>query len=163
MFVVCYVGSWKWKLDKGFHWGYNDCLKKEAQSYKMQRPSHNQPHRTSKKIIARILGWRTERIIEDALGEDQFGFRRGRRTRDTIAMLRIIPERSSDMYRELLPSFINSQKISDRVKERKLVQILNRLGIDFRDRRLISKWYMDQSVKIKLDQKEKKCEDWKTS
>jgi hypothetical protein len=30
------------------------------------------------KIVARILRRRIERKIEDALGEDQFGFRRGK-------------------------------------------------------------------------------------
>jgi hypothetical protein len=45
------------------------------------------------KIVARILRRRIERKIEDALGEDQFGFRRGKGTRDTIGMLRITSER----------------------------------------------------------------------
>jgi hypothetical protein len=42
------------------------------------------------KIVAKILRRRIERKIEVVLGEDQFGFRRGKRTRDTIEMLRII-------------------------------------------------------------------------
>jgi len=63
----------------------------------------------------------TEKKIEDVLGEDQFGFRRGRGTRDRIAILRIISERSSDIDRELYASYINSHKTSDRVNGRKLV------------------------------------------
>jgi hypothetical protein len=46
------------------------------------------------KIIARIIRRRIERKTEDALGEDQFGFTRGKRTRDAIGMLRIISERT---------------------------------------------------------------------
>ena len=42
------------------------------------------------KIVAKILRRRIEKKIEDVLGEDQFGFRRGRGTRDAIWMLRII-------------------------------------------------------------------------
>ena len=42
------------------------------------------------KIVAKILRRRIERKIEDVLGEDQFGFRRGKGTRDAIWMLRII-------------------------------------------------------------------------
>jgi hypothetical protein len=45
------------------------------------------------KIVARLLR-RIERKNEDGLGEDQFGFRRGRETGDAIGMLRIISERS---------------------------------------------------------------------
>ena len=36
------------------------------------------------KIIAKILRRRIEKKIEDVLGEDQFGFRRGKGTRDAI-------------------------------------------------------------------------------
>jgi hypothetical protein len=44
------------------------------------------------KIVARILRRKIERKTEDALGEDQFGFRRGIGTRDAIGLLRIISE-----------------------------------------------------------------------
>ena len=47
------------------------------------------------KIIAKILRRRIEKKIEDVLGEDQFGFRRGKGTRDAIGMMRIIAERTS--------------------------------------------------------------------
>ena len=39
------------------------------------------------KIIAKILRRRIETEIEDVLGEDQFGFRRGKGTRDAIGMM----------------------------------------------------------------------------
>ena len=68
------------------------CVHKEATSYKMQRPSHNQPYRTHNKDSSKILRRRTEKKIEDVLGEDQSGFRRGKGTRDAIGMLRIMSE-----------------------------------------------------------------------
>ena len=46
------------------------------------------------KIVAKILRRRIEKKIEDVLREDQFGFRRGKGTRDAIGMLRIISERT---------------------------------------------------------------------
>ena len=42
------------------------------------------------KIVAKILRRRMEKKIEVVLGEDQFGFRRGKGTRNAIGMLRII-------------------------------------------------------------------------
>jgi hypothetical protein len=39
-----------------------------------------------------ILKRRIERKIEDTLGEDQFGFIRGKGMRDVIGMMRIIAE-----------------------------------------------------------------------
>jgi hypothetical protein len=46
------------------------------------------------KTVARILRRRIERKTEDTLRGDQFGFRRGKGTRDAIGMLRIISERT---------------------------------------------------------------------
>jgi len=44
------------------------------------------------KIIAKICRRRIERKIEDVLGEDQFGFRRGKETRDVTGMMKKIAE-----------------------------------------------------------------------
>jgi hypothetical protein len=59
------------------------------------------------KIAARKLRRRTERKIEDVLGENQFGFRRGKGNWFAIGMLRIIAERTLDMDQELCACFID--------------------------------------------------------
>ena len=46
------------------------------------------------------------------------------------------------------------QKVFDRVNWTKLMQILTRTGIDWRERNLISKLYMSQRVKVRLDRGE---------
>jgi len=56
------------------------------------------------KIVAKILRRRIENKIEDVLGKDQFGFRRGKGTRDAIGMLRIISERTLEIDDELFAS-----------------------------------------------------------
>ena len=67
-------------------------LKKKTQATKCS------DHRTvslithTAKIIVRIHRRMIERKIEDVLGKDQFGFRRGKGTRDAIGMMRIISE-----------------------------------------------------------------------
>jgi hypothetical protein len=69
-------------------------LKKKPQATKCS------DHRTisliahTAKIVAKILRRRIEKEIEDVFEEDQFGFRRGKGTRDAIGMLRIISERT---------------------------------------------------------------------
>ena len=55
---------------------------------------------------------------------------------------------------DLCICFIDWQKAFDRVNWTKLMQILNRSGVDWRGRRLISKLYMDQKVKVRLDRRE---------
>jgi hypothetical protein len=72
----------------------NDCLDKEDTNYKMKRPLHIRLISPTAKIIAKILRSRTGKKFEDILGEDQFGFIRGKVTRNAIGMMRIIAERT---------------------------------------------------------------------
>jgi hypothetical protein len=71
-------------------------------------------------------------------------------------MLRI-SERTLVIDEELCACFIDWKKAFDRVNWTKLMQILKGTGIDWRETRLISKLYMEQSVKIRLDQGETRC------
>ena len=80
--------------------------------------------------------------------------RRGKGTRDALGMMRIIAKRTLEIDEELCIWIIEWQKAFDRVNWTKLIQILKRTGIDWRERRLISKLYMDQRVKVRLDRGE---------
>ena len=126
-------------------------LKKKPQATKCS------DHRTisliahTAKIVAKILRRRTEKKIQDLLGEDQFGFRIGKGTMNAIGMLRIISERTLEIEEELCVYFIDWQKAFDRVNWTKLMQILKVPGIDWSERRLISNLYMAQSVKVRLN------------
>jgi hypothetical protein len=62
-------------------------------------------------------------FLEDVLGEDQFGFRRGKGTRDAIGM-RILAERTLEIDEELCICFIDWQKAFDLVNCTKLMQII---------------------------------------
>jgi hypothetical protein len=104
------------------------------------------------KILRRI-----ERKIEDVLGEDQFGFRRGKGTRDEIGMLRIISERTLEIDAELCVCFKDWQKAFDQVNWTKLMQILKGTGIDWCERRLIGNLYVAQSVKVRYWLRKKRC------
>jgi len=91
----------------------------------------------------------TDRKIEDVLGENQCGIRSGKRTRNAIGMLKIISGRPFDTEKELCACLINWQ-----MGWTELMQKLNVSGIDWRERTLISKLYINQCVKLKLDQGE---------
>ena len=121
-------------------------LKKKPQATKCS------DHRTislithTAKIAAKILRGRIEEKMEDVLGEDQFGFKRGKGAR---AENNIRTNLETD--EELRVCFIDWQKAFDRVNWTKLMQILKGTGIDWRERRLISNLYMAQSVKVRLN------------
>ena len=91
------------------------------------------------KITAKLLRRRVEKKIEDVLGEDQFGLRKGKGTKDAFGMMRIIAERTLEIEEEMCVCFTDWQKTFDRVNWTKLMQVLKRIGIDWRERRLISK------------------------
>jgi len=56
-----------------------------------------------------------ENKIEDVVGEDYFGFRSEKGTRDAVGMLRIISEQTWSIDQELCVCFIDMQKAYDRV------------------------------------------------
>ena len=90
----------------------------------------------------------------NVLGEDKFGFRRGKGTRDAIGMMRIIAERTLEVDEKLCVCFIDWQKAFGLVNWTKLKQILKKIGIDWRERRLISKLYTGQEVKVRVERGE---------
>jgi hypothetical protein len=63
-------------------------------------------------------------------------------------MLIIISERTLEIDEKLCACFIHWQKAFDSIKWTKLKKIRMETGIDWRESRLDSKLYTDQSVKI---------------
>ena len=129
-------------------------LKKKPQATKWSDNRTVSLIATTAKIVEKILRRGIEKNIEDVLGEDQFGFRRGRGTRHAIWMLRIISERTLEIDEGLNICVIEWQKAFDRINWTKLMQILRETSIDWRERRLISNLYMAQSVKVRLNRGE---------
>jgi len=101
--TICEIGEWP----KDFTEVTMIALKKKPQATKCS------DHRTishithTAKEVAKILRRRIEKKIEDVLGEDQFGFRRGKGTRNATGMLRIISERTLGTDEELSVCFID--------------------------------------------------------
>ena len=68
--------------------------------------------------------------------------------------MRIIAERTLEIDEELCVCFIDWQKVFDRVKWTKLMQILREMVSTGKKRRSISKLQMNSSVKVRLEQGE---------
>jgi hypothetical protein len=90
----------------------------------------------------------------DVFEEYQFGFRRRQGNKNANGMLRIISERTLDPDEGFIVRFIDCQKAFGRDNWTKLMQILKGADSDWREIKLISKLYMDQRVKVRLDQGE---------
>jgi len=127
---------------------------------KKQHATTCEDHRTiisllthASKILLKIITKRLQAKAEADkwLGEDQFGFRKCRGTRDAIAALRVLTERDLQHGQEIYVCFVDYEKAFDRVDWKKLMNALRRKGVDWKERRLIGNLYMGQRVKIRID------------
>jgi hypothetical protein len=79
-------------------------------------------------------------------------------------MLGIISGRILDIDEKLCACYSYIEKTFDSVNWTKLMQILERNSIDWGERSLTRKFYVENSVKLRLGQGgDKKCEVWQTS
>ena len=86
------------------------------------------------------------------LSDDQFGFRKGTGTpRDAIGTLRALTERSLELDRDVNVCFVDYEKAFDRVDWKKPMRALRRLGVNYRDRRLIGNLYMGQTFTVRVE------------
>ena len=77
--------------------------------------------------MLKILTKRLEAKVKLFIGEDQFGFRKGKGTREAIGLLRLVAERSLEHGKDVVNIDI---------------------GVDWRDRRLIQMLYLGQTAVV---------------
>lgn len=123
---------------------------------KKQHAVECKDHRTlslichSSKIMLRILTKRLEKKAYEYIGSNQFGFRSKRGTREAIGVLRTICERSIEYGNDVYVGFVDLEKAFDRVDWRILLDTLMKIGVDWKDRRMIKELYLNQSARIRI-------------
>ncbi|KAL1447191.1 hypothetical protein WDU94_013942 [Cyamophila willieti] len=99
------------------------------------------------KILTNIMIKRIEDKIEATLTDDQFGFRKGRGTRDAMLALRLILEKQlKKKNRDTYIAFIDLEKAFDKVEWKKLFCILKEIGLKFKDRRILWNLYKNETA-----------------
>uniref|UniRef100_A0A8D8R6E3 Craniofacial development protein 2 n=1 Tax=Cacopsylla melanoneura TaxID=428564 RepID=A0A8D8R6E3_9HEMI len=106
------------------------------------------------KAITRIIIKRIEGKVEKHLGEDQFGFRKGKGTRDAMGCMRMMGERMIDVDKNLYVCFIDWEKAFDRVEWNILLRVLKEIELNWKDRRLIRELYKGQKVVVRVEDEE---------
>ena len=98
---------------------------KECSNYSTIAPiSH------SSKVILKILQARLQQYMNYELSDVQAGFRKGRGTRDQIAIIRWNTEKARELQKNIYFSFIDyDNKVFDCVDHHKLWKILKEMGI----------------------------------
>lgn len=95
---------------------------------------------------APIIIKRIETTVESTLTDDQYGFRRGRGTRDAMLALRILPEKRLKYDLNTYIAFVDLEKAFDRVEWKRLFNILKEIGIKYKDRRTIWNMYKNETA-----------------
>ena len=103
------------------------------------------------KIPLKALCNRLIAKVKAYTGRDKFGFIAGRGTRAAIALLRIISEKAIDHCKDVFVAFVDYEKAFDCVHWPKLMEILAKIGVDYRDRKIIWNLYMNQTVSVMID------------
>ena len=104
------------------------------------------------KILLKIINSRLQSRADMFIGNTQFGFRKGCGTREAIGVMRTICERSLEHGNEVFICFVDFEKAFDRINWVKMLEILKKIGVDWRDRRLIMNLYMNQKTVVKIQQ-----------
>ena len=73
----------------------------------------------------------------------------GKVTRDVIGLIRTIGERYVEKDKDVYAVFVDLGKAFDKVDWKKLMGILKKIGVDWKERKLLSNLYMKQRRKVR--------------
>ena len=104
------------------------------------------------KIFLTIILERIKKKLNEEVGEEQFGFRAKRGTRDAILCFNLLAQKQMQVQKDLYTCFIDYAKAFDRVHHKELIETLEKAGIDGKDIRIICELYWNQKAAIRIDQ-----------
>ena len=84
------------------------------------------------------------------MDEKQYGFRKGKGTRNAIFVLRTVIERAIEKQKDLFMCFIDFEKAFDTVKHDCLMETLERYGVDKADIRIMARLYWEQKAVVRV-------------
>ena len=102
------------------------------------------------KVLLRVLMVRIRRKVQENVDNVQYGFRKGKGTRNAIFILRMLIERAIEMQRKVYLCFVDFQKAFDTVDHEMIIEMLKEIGIDGKDLRLITNLYWEQRAAVRI-------------
>ena len=98
-----------------------------------------------RRVIMNIIRGRTLSKISEV----QYGFEPDRGTRNAIVVLRRLVERMIEKQKDVYVCFIDYSKAFDTVKHEPLIELLQSLGIDAQDVKLLANLYWNQQATVR--------------
>ena len=124
------------------------CNPKERQSQRILKIPHNCTHLTCCKVMLKILQARLQQYVNHKLPDVQVGFTKGRGTRDQIANIHWIIEKT-EFQKNIYFYFIDYAKAFDCVDDSKLWKILKDMGIPDHQTHLLRNLYAGQEATVR--------------
>ena len=84
------------------------------------------------------------------MDEEQYGFRKGKGTRNATFVLRTVIERAIEKQKDLYLCFVDFEKAFDTVKHGCLMETLRKFGVDGADIRVLMQLYWDQKAVVRV-------------
>uniref|UniRef100_A0A8D8PQH9 Craniofacial development protein 2 n=1 Tax=Cacopsylla melanoneura TaxID=428564 RepID=A0A8D8PQH9_9HEMI len=103
------------------------------------------------KIFLKIIHGRIYNRCEEQVSDSQFGFRRAVGTREALFSIQVLFQRCRDVSCPIYACFIDYKKAFDRVQHVKMIEVLQKTGIDAKDLRIIRYLYWNQVASVKLE------------
>jgi hypothetical protein len=91
------------------------------------------------------------------LAEDQFVFRRSKGTREVILALRIILEKRINRNKKTYMAFVDLEKAFDNVDWNRIFEILKKIGVKYKDKKIIHSLYKIHMAVVKCGGTEKEA------
>ena len=88
------------------------------------------------KVILRVIMFRIRNKIHPEISTEQYGFMKNKETKNAIFVLRMLSERVIQIQQTIYLYFFDWKKEFDHVNHERLLQLLNKIGIDSKDLRL---------------------------
>ena len=114
-------------------------------------PKNAQTTANASKVMLKILQARLQQYVNCELPDVQAGFWKGRGTRDQIAKIRWIMEKSREFQKNIYFCFTDYAKAFDSVDHNKLWKILREIGILEHLTCLLRNLYAGQKATLELD------------
>lgn len=103
------------------------------------------------KVFLKIIHRRIYKTMEEALAPTQFGFRDAVGTREALFSVQVLFQRCRDVNCDVYACFVDYAKAFDRVQHHRMIEILKNVGIDDKDRRIITNLYWNQTASVRVD------------
>lgn len=103
------------------------------------------------KTFLKIIHRRLYKKCEEHITRTQFGFRDALGTREALFAVQVLFQRCRDVNCDIYVCFVDYQKAFDRVKHDELLSLLEDIGIDDKDLRIIKNLYYNQTANIRVD------------